>query len=48
LLFEGTAVAVLIDKVVVVGCLEDLDESDDVSGVFDLGECLNLIDGELL
>ncbi len=46
-MLESAAVAILIDEVVVVGSLEDLDKADDVGGVFDLGECLYLIDGEL-
>ena len=46
-LFESASVTVLIDEVVVVGCLEDFDEADDVGGVFDLREGLYLVDGEL-
>ena len=48
LLLQGASVAVLVYEVVVVGCLEYLDEADDVGGVLYLGEGLDLVDGELL
>lgn len=47
LLFECPSIAILINEVVVVGSFEYLYEAYDVSGVFDLGEGLYFIDGEL-
>jgi hypothetical protein len=46
-LLKGASVAELIDEVVVVGCFEDLDEPDDMRGVFNFAESLDLVDGEL-
>ena len=47
-LFQGASVTELVDEVVVVGCLEDLDEANDMGGVLYLGESLYFVDGELL
>ena len=47
LLFQGTSITIFIDEIIVIGCFEDLDESDDMSGILDLWECLDFIDSEL-
>ena len=44
--FEGTSIAVLINKVEVVGCFECLYKSDDIL-IFERGEDIDLIDGKL-
>lgn len=44
---EGAAIAVLVDEVHVVGGFENLDEFNNVSGVFYFGEGLYFVDGEL-
>ena len=46
-LFKGTSIAVLIDEVVVVGSFEDFDEPDNMSGILNFTESLDLVDGEL-
>jgi len=42
--FEGAAVAVLVDKVEVVGRFEHIDVLDDVFVFFDIGENINFVD----
>ena len=46
-LFESPSVAVLIDKIVVVGSFEYLDKPNDMSGVLNFAESLYLVDGKL-
>lgn len=48
LLVQSTAIAKLIDEVVIVGSLENLDESDHMGSILDLGQGLDFIDGEFL
>ena len=47
-LLQSTTIAVLIDKVVVVGSLEYFDESDNMRGVLYFTQSLYFVDGELL
>ena len=47
LLLKSAPIAVLIDKVIIVGSLEYFDKPDNMSGVLYLAESLYLIDGEL-
>lgn len=46
-LLESALIAKLIHKVIVVGSFENFNEADDVSGVFDFGERVDFVDGEL-
>lgn len=46
LLVQSAAIAKLIDEVVIVGSLENLDESNHMGSIFDLRQGLDLIDGE--
>lgn len=48
LLIECPAIAKLIDEVVIVGSLENLDESHHMGGILNLRQGLYLINGELL
>lgn len=48
LLLERTSVAKFVDEVVVVGSFKYFNEANNMRGVFDLGQGLNFVDGELL
>lgn len=43
--FESASVAVLVDEVEVVGCLEHVDIFDDMLIFFDVGEYIDFVDG---
>lgn len=46
--FQGATVAVLVNKVKVVGCLEHVDVLDDMLMLLNIGEDVDLIDRALL
>lgn len=47
-LFESTAIAELIYKVVIIGCLEYLNESNNMSSILNFRERLYFVDSKLL
>lgn len=47
-LLQRPLITKLIHKVVVVGRFKDLDETHDMGGVLNLGQGVDLVDGELL
>ena len=46
-LFQSPSITKLVDKVVIVGSLEDFKEFDNMRSIFDLRKGLNFIDSEL-
>lgn len=48
LLLEGSSITILIHEIVVIGSLEYFNKSHHMSGIFNLGKRLYLVDGELL
>lgn len=46
-LFESSLIAVFVDKVVIIGSFKNFDKADDMGWVFDFGESIDLVDGEL-
>ena len=48
LLLKSTSITVLINKVIIVCCFENLDKSDDMGSILDFRKSLYFVDSELL